>query len=141
MPRHASALPPLASKQARRRPLISLTPLIDVVFILLIFFMLASSFLDWRTIELNAPSSGAAAPSLTGALLVEIRRDGLRLSGETVSLDRLAERVADRVARVPDQRVVVKPAQGVPLQETVTVLDRLAATGVADLSLARTQGR
>ena len=46
--------------QGRRRPLISLTPLIDVVFILLVFFMLASSFLDWRSIDLNAPAQAAA---------------------------------------------------------------------------------
>ena len=36
--------------------LISLTPLIDVVFILLVFFMLASSFLDWRSIDLTVSS-------------------------------------------------------------------------------------
>ena len=43
-----------------RRRLISLTPLIDVVFILLIFFMLASSFLDWRAIGLDAPADATA---------------------------------------------------------------------------------
>ena len=40
----------LESDEAAPRP-ISLTPLIDVVFILLIFFMLASSFLDWRAVD------------------------------------------------------------------------------------------
>ncbi len=50
---------PLPSLRAvtdgRRRALISLTPLIDVVFILLVFFMLPSSFLDWRAIDLDPP--------------------------------------------------------------------------------------
>ena len=45
-------------RASRRRALIGLTPLIDVVFILLVFFMLASSFLDWRAIDLTAPARG-----------------------------------------------------------------------------------
>ena len=49
---------PIAKPRRRRSP-ISLTPLIDVVFILLVFFMLASSFLDWRSITLAAPSAEA----------------------------------------------------------------------------------
>lgn len=138
---HASVPPSLASRPARRRPLIGLTSLIDVVFILLIFFMLASSFLDWRTIELNTPVRGAAAPALDGAMLVEVRRDDLRLSGETVSLDILADRVAKRLGRVPDQRVVVKPGDGVPLQDMIGVLDRLVAAGAHDLSLSRDGAR
>lgn len=125
------------ANSGRRRALISLTPLIDVVFILLVFFMLASSFLDWRAITLDAPAGAAAGSSAEGALLVEVRPDGLRLSGETVSLDALAARVAERVAATPDHRVVVKPAPGVALQDTVGVLDRLAAAGAADLTLVR----
>jgi biopolymer transport protein ExbD len=43
--------PRLAAKQPPRRAVVSLTPLIDVVFILLVFFMLASSFVKWRAIH------------------------------------------------------------------------------------------
>ena len=116
-------------------------PLINIVFLLLIFFMLASSFLDWRSIELNAPAKTAAGSPMEGALLVEIRRDGLRLSGEAVSLDGLAARVAKRTAAKPDQQVLVRPAAGVALQEAVQVLDRLAAAGASELSLIRSGRR
>ncbi len=141
-PSGSAPMPPRLANSAgcprgRRRPLISLTPLIDVVFILLVFFMLASSFLDWRAIELDAPAAAAAGSSLEGALLVEVRPDGLRLSGETVSLDGLTDRVAARVAATPDQRVLVKPVSGVSFQQAVRVLDRLTAAGAADLSLIR----
>src|SRR5690606_18422295 len=74
-----SRRPALAIRAARRRSTISLTPLIDVVFILLVFFMLASSFLDWRAIDLRAPGPAAGA-SLEGVLYVEVRDDGLRLA-------------------------------------------------------------
>lgn len=143
MPPSASTqpLPRLANSGRRRRPLISMTPLIDVVFILLIFFMLASSFLDWRAIELNAPKEAAAGSSMEGALLIEVREDGLRLSGVAVSPDELAERVGQRLAAKPEQRVLVMPDGGVPLQAAVEVLDRLSGAGVTELSLIRSGGR
>lgn len=135
-----AARPPslLDASKRRRRAVISLTPLIDVVFILLIFFMLASSFLDWRSIELNAPGRAGGGSSVEGAVLVEIRKDGLRLSGETVSLDSLTRRITAMVAERADQKVLVRPAPGVVLQDTVQVLDRVAAAGVTQLSLIRT---
>jgi biopolymer transport protein ExbD len=140
---HVSVLPrrSLANRPPRRRPLISLTPLIDVVFILLIFFMLASSFLDWRSIALNAPARATAGSSVEGAFLVELRPDGLRLAGESLSLDQLTARIGERLAQRPEQRVLVKPTAGVALQEAVSVLDRLIATGVTDLSLTRDPAR
>ena len=60
----------LAPQNNRRRNLISLTPLIDVVFILLVFFMLASSFLDWRSITLDPPKQTGGSPSLEQAVLI-----------------------------------------------------------------------
>jgi len=129
--------PRLSNRRGRRRPLISLTPLIDVVFILLVFFMLASSFLDWRAIDLDTPARTASQTSLEGAILVEVRRDGLRLSGRPVERAQLASQVAERLETRPDRPVLVKPADGIVLQETVDVLDRLTAAGVTDLSLIR----
>lgn len=129
----------LIVRRTRHRPLIGLTPLIDVVFILLIFFMLASSFVDWRAIELTAPADGdaAATGSVVGALMVEVRSDGLRLAGEFLPLDTIAERVQARLAAAPDTPVLVKPTGGVDLQNTVTVLDRLTQAGATNVSLIR----
>ena len=135
---HAFNLPPrwpANNARQRRRVLISLTPLIDVVFILLVFFMLASSFLDWRAIDLTVPGRAAAGTSMKGVMLIEIRPEGLRLSGETVSLEALGSRVAKRVSEQPDQRVLVRPEPGVSLQQAVQVLDRLAVAGVTRMSL------
>ena len=129
-----------ASSDGRRRAAIRLTPLIDVVFILLVFFMLASSFAEWRAIDLAAPGKSGGSPSAEGAVLVEIRTEGLRLSGTPMPLDALVARIAGMTERRPDLRIVVKPARGIPLQVTVRVLDRLTAAGVADLSLIRDAG-
>lgn len=131
----------LANPQPRRRNLISLTPLIDVVFILLIFFMLASNFLEWRSINLNSPAESTGRGSnIEGSLLVEIRADGVRLSGLAVSLEELAAKVGDQIRKTPDRGVFVKPAAEISLQETVTVLDTLTAVGATKISLIKASG-
>lgn len=151
-----SALPWRSGRPPRRRSLIGLTPLIDVVFILLVFFMLATSLASRRAIELAVSTAGAAAgaaaagtaapsPGTGGAggteeeaVLVEVRPDGrLRLSAAPVSLDVLAGRIGVRMAENPGLRVLVEPAGGVSLGETVRVLDVLSQAGVSRLSLVR----
>ena len=132
--------PSLANRARRRRTPISLTPLIDVVFILIVFFMLASSFFDWRSIRLDPPAK-AGGGGMTGALLVEVRPDGLRLSGLSVTPDQLAGRIADAISLDPDRRVLVRPGEGVSVQDVVAVVDLLAAHGVSRLSLAGGGGR
>ena len=126
-----------ASARGRRRALISLTPLIDVVFILVVFFMLASSFFDWRAIDLTAPGQAAASPSAEGAVLVEVRADGLRLSGQPITLDDLAQHLRDRLADDAGRRVLVQASTGVALQRVIAVLDRVSDAGASDLSLVR----
>ena len=76
----ASSRPSLRSKRGGGRRMISLTPLIDVVFILLVFFMLASSFTDWRAITLDTPPAATRSGSSEGALLVRVGQDGLDLA-------------------------------------------------------------
>ncbi|MEL6218955.1 MAG: biopolymer transporter ExbD [Pseudomonadota bacterium] len=128
------AQPPLGSRP-RRRLRISLTPLIDVVFILLVFFMLASSFLDWRSIRLSAAPSGGPATGVEGALLVELTANGVRLSGERMDLATLSVRLEGHLERAPEQRVLVRPAPAVDMQRMVQVLDSVAAAGVQDIAL------
>ena len=132
---------PFFKPNRRPRRTIGLTPLIDVVFILLLFFMLASSFRDWRGIALPPPSSAAQGTTWNGALLVEIQKDGLRLSGQELSLYELTARLAAYLEKAPDRRVLVSPRDGVSLQETVTVLDRIGATGARSVSLAGGRNR
>jgi biopolymer transport protein ExbD len=115
--------------------------LIDVVFILLVFFMLASSLLDWRSIEMDTSAKTAAKPSKSESVVIELLTDGIRMGGETVALDTLTRRLRARVEKTPDQRVLVKPAPGVVLQDAVVVLDRLAAAGVTNMSLIRDRNR
>lgn len=130
------------SRRGNRRNLISLTPLIDVVFILLVFFMLASSFLDWRAITLNAAAEAVTEPvagsGLQGSILVDIGADGgLRLSGQLTSRDSLLAEVLEVLARRPETGVILRPAPGVPVQMLVDLIDLMTANGIAAISVQR----
>jgi biopolymer transport protein ExbD len=127
--------PRLASEPRRRRNLISLTPLIDVVFILLVFFMLASSFLDWRAIELDAPPRAGSGDGLTGAMLVEVRAGGLRLAGQRIEWPALLARLRAPSRDDEAPRVLIRPDEAVSLQRAVDVVDRLDAAGIDQVSL------
>lgn len=131
----------LANRPPRRAALISLTPLIDVVFILLIFFMLATALEQWKAIQLESPAPTAAGTSIDGAILIDIRHEGLRLSGRPITPDALSTLVIERLRTTPDQRFLVRPGDGIPLQRAVAVLDRLAAAGGRNISLIRAPGR
>lgn len=119
----------------RPRAKISLTPLIDVVFILLVFFMLASNFLDWREVRLSAAGPAGSSASVEGAMLLDVTPGGLRISGVAVSEEELEARVSERLRSKPDQRFLLRPAPGVDMQRLARVLDRLGAAGARDVAL------
>ena len=59
----------------------------------------------------------------------------------TVTVDEGERKIMDKVREKADQRVLIKPAEGVALQDTVRVLDRLSAAGVANMSFVRSGSR
>jgi len=130
---------PTLTGQTRRRALIGLTPLIDVVFILLLFFLLASSFLEWNTIKLTTPATqGMVAGSSGGAVLIRLGSNGaLDMNGQPILIDELTGRLKQILTDKPDQKILVRPAKGVPLQPVVSVLDAVKEAGGRNVSLTR----
>ncbi len=123
-------------RSARAR--ISLTPLIDVVFILLIFFMLASNLAEHRAIRLDAPATASPEAEGPPAVLLRIAADGaLDLNGEPISEGGLAKAMARLTRREREPVVVIRPGAGVDLQRAVSVLDRVEAAGIANARLMR----
>jgi len=136
MRRDPSEAAPRGFGRSRRRPLVSLTPLIDVVFILLVFFMLASSFTDWRAIRLDAARAGAGVQTAEGAVLIGVSADGVTLGGRPIDAAALGAHVAGR----PEARFLLRPAPATPLQATVDALDLLREAGAAQVALIAPHG-
>jgi len=124
-----------ASLPRKRR--LSMTPLIDVVFILLLFFMLASSFIEWREIDLSMAGESAVTSSDEPPVVIQLSQDDFLFRGESMSLAQLLEYVASELASQADLQIVVQPQANVPLQKMVMLLDQLRVLGAKQVSLLR----
>jgi len=133
-----SSLPSFAEKLPKRRQVVSLTPLIDVVFILLVFFMLASSFLDWRSIELDAARASARAPSEpVQTPLLAVSAQEVTLDGEPLPQSEMVARLKAHLKEHPESLIRVRPLENTPVQPLVRLLDELQAQGITQLTLVR----
>jgi biopolymer transport protein ExbD len=80
----------LNKRQARR---LSMTSLIDVIFLLLLFFMLSSTFSRFGAVELMAAGQGPSDSASSRPVFLRLAANHLLLNGETVSLEGLADRL------------------------------------------------
>lgn len=120
----------------RRRKSISLTPLIDVVFILLLFFMLASSFQQYRSIQLDLPQASAALPERDPKTIeILILTDGrLSVNGNITSTNAVASMLT-RAAKGQESEVIIDAQPDVTLQAITDVLGDAKEAGINKLSL------
>ncbi len=114
-----------AARRARRP---SLTPLIDVVFLLLVFFMLAARFGLDQTLPIALAGTGTGGTWDGAPRLVEVTPDGPRLNGVAVDLSDLGTRLAPLLP-APDAPVLVRAGEGAGMQALVDVLGVLQDTG------------
>ena len=120
----------LEETRPRRRP--NLTPMIDVIFLLLVFFMLASRFGSDRALPLTFTGSGTAYSG--PPRLVELAPSGLFLNGRNIAPQDIAAALAP-LMQSPDDIVVLRARDGADLQSLVTLMDSLAAAGLSRLVL------
>ncbi|WP_203299885.1 ExbD/TolR family protein [Marinobacter sediminum] len=117
----------MVSLYSRRRPRIGMTALIDVVFILLMFFMLTSSFSQWKAVDFRSPVA-VESQSADSAQLVVLSVDGtLRLVASDVDIEPRGPVNADLFERA--RPVVILPEAKVSVQKIITQLERLKALG------------
>lgn len=132
---------------ARHRPpkaLISLVPMIDVMLILLVFFMVTSTYLNLDMIPAvkRADDPSQAAPqSAEGAgttLMIRIGADGIpTLRGVGMETPALEALFVDRLQSSSALRVLVLPSGAADMQALVSVLDAATRAGVTNLRVVR----
>ena len=115
----------LASAHARPTRRISLTPLIDIVFILLLFFILETNFLGLGELALNLPPEKEGSESQQQALQIQVFADGsLWLAGQSLTIATLKEHLAV-AGYASDTPVVLALADPVVVQQMVILVDIL----------------
>jgi len=114
---------------------IDLAPLIDCVFLLLIFFMLSSSFLQ-PAIPLKLPSSVSQIMPDSSRITISINEEGqLYLLDEAVSMNQLGERLTSLYAENPDQVVLFRGDRSIRYEHFMEVMTIARQAGFQQLSL------
>ncbi len=109
---------------------LNLTPLIDVLFILIIFFMLTTSFMKIESLELILPSAGGKASASKDVVHLFIYPDGnMTLGKRGVSADDLSESLGRMFERDANTKIMLLTAEGVTMQQLVSVMDRVYIAG------------
>lgn len=119
---------------------LSITPLIDVVFLLLIFFLVATRFAaEDRELDVLLPSASTAMPMTVAPkeMFINIDRQGkFFVQGETMAADEVEKAIERAVADNPvSQSVIIRADRRVPLEPVVTVMDLCNKAGVFDYTL------
>lgn len=116
-------------------PTVELTPVIDMVFLLLIFFLVATTFQQTeREMQIALPEAEAAGPISTSLreIIINVDADGtIVVAGGESSLEELRELLADAVERNPSQKVSVRGDRGATYGMMARVLDVCKAAGIA----------
>lgn len=120
---------------AVRKRRLSLTSLIDVIFLLLLFFMLSSTFGRFASVELAASRSASTAPALSQPVLLSMKGEVWRLNGEPMTEEKVLARLRDLPAQ--DAAVLLLAGDGTTSQQLVRVLERLRTIDGLAISVAR----
>jgi len=126
---------------AQRRARIEILPLIDIVFLLLVFFIYAMlSMAVHRGVPVNLPASSSADIEKTRALSVTIQENGdIMLDTDLVPVKDLGSRLRERAKISEDLGVLLFADRTVSCQLLVRVLDQIRMADVARISLQTTK--
>lgn len=128
-------------KRPRYQIQVPLTSLIDIVFMLLIYFLLTTNFMVDEGIKIKLPQAKAAAPRTREEITVYVDREGRSfLMNKQVADDRLFARLKELIGSDANALVVVKADRTVVLNKAVRVMDLAKAAGAARLCLATEKG-
>ncbi|PCF97304.1 ExbD/TolR family protein [Vreelandella nigrificans] len=114
---------------------VNLTPMLDVVFIMLIFFIVTTSFIKESGIEIERPESSAASPRPDAQVLVAVTPEGaVWVDGKPVDVHRIGQEVAGMLTE--DGSVVIQADRESTTGLLIEVMDRLKQAGVDQVAVA-----
>ena len=135
---------PLKTPELQEEPHLNLTPMIDIVFLLVIFFIAAGTQLIAETnrereYDINLPAVADAPPltSLPDEVVVNVLADGTIVANGTArSLDELRQLLVAKQTSFPNQGVIIRGDRTVPYQQVMDVLEACKGSKIRRVSLA-----
>ncbi|CAI8405730.1 MAG: biopolymer transporter ExbD [PS1 clade bacterium] len=122
----------------RKLEAVGLTPLIDMIFLLLLFFLLGSDFVRFTQSQLAPPRGTGGEQGVSQPAIIALAATGaLQWNGASISRVDMQSRATDLLQADAEQLFVVMPAAAAEVQQVVGVMDDLAAAGAQAVTLER----
>jgi len=116
---------------------LNISPLIDMVFILLIFFMVSTTFVKDMKLDLDRPSASSSSTASTKAIRLYIDNAGeVYLDGDSVRVWVIQSRLRDLLKSKTQKSVLVVTDENVPSGKLVEVVDQARLAGASDVGVA-----
>ena len=115
----------------------NITPMLDVVFILLIFFIVTANFIKEPGLEINRPDSETSEITENAAILIAIGAAGeIYMDGRRIDVRQVKANVIRLIAENPQGSVVIQADVNSTAEKIVAVMDEVREAGVVDISIA-----
>ncbi|MEE8291562.1 MAG: biopolymer transporter ExbD [Candidatus Tectomicrobia bacterium] len=127
---------PLRREDDLRIELVSMT---DIVFLLLIFFMVSTTFVDFsRSLDIQLPDTKAAdVAQKTQQYVIEIGQQGaLRLDGQAVRLEELTQQLQASRGTGQQRSVIIRADKRLPYGQVITILGLVRQANIRDIAVA-----
>ncbi len=129
----------LRSKRKKEDNEINMTPMLDVVFIMLIFFIVTASFVKESGIDVNRPGAATAERKERGNILVAISKNGqIWIDRRQVDIRAVRANIERMHAENPQGTVIIQADEESKNGLLVKVMDAARQAGVSEVSLAAT---
>lgn len=123
-------------RQRRRSSGPLLTPLIDIIFLLCLFFVLNTSFRQERYIDVELPESDTSEDVQAEGIILTLRQDGsAALNGEETSWESVTNALRELSELTGAREVIIRGDENIPYGRAVEALDRVRLAGLESISL------
>ncbi|HIM94006.1 MAG TPA: biopolymer transporter ExbD [Campylobacterales bacterium] len=116
---------------------VDVSPLIDMVFILLIFFMVTTTFVKDMKLDINRPSASSASKSDGKTIRVYIDNVGeVFIDNQAIKVWALQSKVRDLLRTATDKNVLVVTDDGIPVNKLIDVVDECRMAGAKEVAVS-----
>jgi len=119
---------------------VDVSPLIDMVFILLIFFMVTTTFVKDMKLDINRPSASSASKADSKVVRVYIDNTGaVYIDNSPVKLWAIQSKVREMLRAATDKNVLVITDDNIPVKTLIDVVDECRMSGAKDVAVSTTK--
>ncbi len=116
---------------------LNMTPLIDTVFLLLIFFILSSHFISEKGFKIKLPKAAHAQQQKDGNITIFVRSEKeIFIDNDLVVIDEMEEKLRPRIAKSDSGNVLIKADEKTDLKLAVRIMDIAKAAGASGLVIS-----